>query len=438
MNNILIRGGRIFDPGNQLDLYGDLLMENGFVSEISQHIEAKNAQVIPAEGCIVTAGFIDLHCHLREPGFEQKGTIASETKAALESGFTTICSMPNTDPTPDNASTLQGLKDKILSDSHIRVLPVAATTQGRAGLILSEISELVAAGCVAFSDDGNPIESGLIMRRALETAGSLGIPIAEHSDDPSLSNNGVMNEGYISERLGLIGQPSAAETSAVARNIEICALTKAPLHLMHLTSARSLELVADAKAAGLPITCEVTPSHLYLTEDVVGGDNLVNEPAYDTAAKINPPLRSEADRQALLAGVNAGIIDAIATDHAPHASEEKLQEFSKAPFGISCLETALATITTLTNRGELDFEAALKALTAGPAAAFRLQEGLGKLTPNLSKDVTIFDANEQWIVDAHQFTSMGKNSPLHGYELTGRVKKVIYDGILSWSRESAT
>ena len=438
MKTILIRGGRIFDPGNEVDIYGDLLIENGFISQIAQKIEVEDVEVIAAEGCIVTPGFVDLHCHLREPGFEQKGTILTETKAALESGFTTVCSMPNTEPTPDNASAIQGLKERILKDASIRVLPVAATTQGRAGLRLSEISELASAGCVAFSDDGNPVENGIIMRRALELAGSLGIPIAEHSDEPSLSNNGVMNEGLISERLGLLGQPNAAETSAIARNIELCALTGSPLHLMHLTTARSIEMVADAKAAGLPLTCEVTPSHLYLTENMVGGDDLINAPSYETAAKINPPLRTEVDRQALLAGLNAGIIDVIATDHAPHAIEEKMQEFATAPFGISSLETALATITTLSDRGELDLEIALTALTTGPANAFRLEEGIGKLTPNVSRDLTILDANEKWTVDVERFTSMGKNSPLHGHELKGRVKAVIYNGSLAWSRESET
>ena len=207
---------------------------------------------------------------------------------------------------------------------------------------------------------------------------------------------------------------------------------------MHLTTARSIEMVADAKAAGLPITCEVTPSHLYLTENMVGGDDLINSPTYETSAKINPPLRTEGDRKALLAGLNAGIIDAIATDHAPHAIEEKLQEFSAAPFGISSLETALSTITTLYDRGELDLEIALKALTTGPASTFRLEEGIGKLTPNVSRDVTILDANEQWVVDVERFTSMGKNSPLHGHALKGRVKAVIYNGSLSWSSESET
>ena len=438
MKTILIRGGRIFDPGNEVDIYGDLLIENGFISQIAQKIEVEDVEVIAAEGCIVTPGFVDLHCHLREPGFEQKGTILTETKAALESGFTTVCSMPNTEPAPDNASAIQGLKERILKDASIRVLPVAATTQGRAGLRLSEISELATAGCVAVSDDGNPVENGIIMRRALELAGSLGIPIAEHSDEPSLSNKGVMNEGLISERLGLLGQPNAAETSAIARNIELCALTGSPLHLMHLTTARSIEMVADAKAAGLPLTCEVTPSHLYLTENMVGGDDLINSPSYETAAKINPPLRTEVDRQALLAGLNAGIIDVIATDHAPHAIEEKMQEFATAPFGISSLETALATITTLSDRGELDLEIALTALTTGPANAFRLEEGIGKLTPNVSRDLTILDANEKWTVDVERFTSMGKNSPLHGHELKGRVKAVIYNGSLAWSRESET
>jgi len=438
MTDILIRGGRVIDPAAGFDGVTDVLVSEGVIQRIAAGIEAPSAEVIDARGCIVAPGFIDLHTHLREPGFEQKGTIATETRAALLGGFTTVCAMPNTSPAPDCAPTVEALKERVARDAHVRVLPIGCVTHGREGKTLAEFGELAEAGCVAFSDDGNPVADARVMRNALELAGALGLPLSEHSDDPALSSGGVMNEGRISERLGLAGQPAAAEVTAIARNIALCEATGARLHLAHVSTARGVELVREAKARGLPVTCEVTPSHLFLTEQAVFGDG--PEPAYDTNAKINPPLRTEADRRALLAALNDGTVDAIATDHAPHAIEDKLCEFDVAAPGISCIETALATVLLLVERGELDLRKALTALTAGPARAFNLGArlpGVGELRPGISSDITVFDPAARWTVDVQRFASKGKNTPLHGVELAGRVRAVVLRGELALAPEGA-
>ena len=438
MSTLLIRGGRLIDPASGLDEQGDVLIEDGFVSATGGSLSVDGAEVVDAAGCTVTPGFIDLHAHLREPGFEQKGTIATETEAALQGGFTTVCAMPNTEPAPDSALAVEGLLQIIAQDARVRVLPVGSTTVGRAGERLAALSELAEAGCVALSDDGSPVPGGDLMRNALTLAGALGLVVAEHCDEPSLSGNGSMHEGAVSERLGLEGQPAAAETVAIARNVELCELTGGRFHIMHVTTARGVEQVARAKERGLPVTCEVTPSHLFLTDEAVAGSDPT--PAYNTSAKVNPPLRTEADRLALLAGVNSGVIDAIATDHAPHAPEEKLREFDQAPFGISCAETALATVTTLVSRGELELGAALRALTQGPAETFALGDriaGVGTLSVGAPGDVTVFDPDERWTVDPAAFASKGKNTPLAGLELQGRVRAVVVGGELQHAMEAA-
>ena len=434
---ILIRGGRVIDPASDFDALADVLVRDGVIAQIGPGLSAEGARSIDARGCIVAPGFVDLHAHLREPGFEQKGTIASETAAALRGGFTTICAMPNTVPAPDSASIVESLLERIAREAKVRVLPIGCVTRRREGKQLAELSELAAAGCIAFSDDGSPVADGWLMRHALELAGALGLPLSEHCDDPSLNHGGVMNEGAVSERLGLAGQPASAEVSAISRNIALCEASGARLHIAHVTTARGLELVADAKQRGLPITCEVTPSHLFLTEDAVFGTG--RAPAYDTNAKINPPLRTEADRQALLRGVNEGIVDAIATDHAPHAIEDKLCEFDDAAFGISCLETALGTLMTSVQRGELTLSAVLRALTIGPARAFRIDSripGAGTLTVGVSTDITVFSPTERWIVEPRRFASKGKNTPLGGQELCGRVRAVIIRGELALLEEA--
>ena len=438
MSAILIRGGRVIDPSSGRDEQGNVLIKDGRVTAVGGGLDTEGAEVVDAAECIVTPGFVDLHAHLREPGFEQKGTIATETEAALRGGFTTVCAMPNTDPPPDSAPAVEALLKRVAQDARVRVLPVGCTTVGREGKQLAALSELAEAGCVAISDDGSPVSEGGLMRNALTLAGALGLVVAEHCDEPSLSGKGAMHEGAVSERLGLPGQPTAAEAAAIARNVELCELTGGRLHIMHVTTARGVEQVARAKERGLPVTCEVTPSHLFLTDEAVAGADPA--PAYDTSAKVNPPLRTEADRLALLAGVNAGVIDAIATDHAPHAPEEKLCEFDLAPFGISCAETALATVTTLVKRGELELGAALRALTQGPTEAFALDDrvaGIGTLAVGAPGDVTVFDPEERWTVDPARFASKGRNTPLAGVGLQGRARAVVVAGELRHVAEAA-
>lgn len=439
MSDLLIRNGRVLAPAQRIDEILDVLVRDGRIARVGADLEADGLPMLDASGLLVTAGFVDLHAHLREPGFEQKGTIATETAAALRGGFTTICAMPNTDPAPDTAPVVEALLERLRLAARVRVFPIGAVTRGRAGSQLSEIAEIAAAGCVAISDDGSPVADARLMRHALELAGAAGIPISEHSDDPSLGAGGVMHEGRVSERLGLGGHPAAAEVCAIARNIALCEATGARLHIAHVSTARGVELVAEAKERGLPVTCEVTPNHLYLTEDAIAGSGL--EPAYDTNARINPPLRTEADRLALAAAVNSGIIDAIATDHAPHAIEDKLCEFDFASPGISCFETAVGTLFTQVSRGELDLHRVVDALTTGPAAAFGLDrrvQGLGSLSEGAPADLTLIDPVRAWTVDTSTFASKGRNTPLNGQTLTGAVHTVIRAGRVELSAEATS
>lgn len=436
--SILIRGGRVIDAVSGTDGVVDVLVRDGLVTAVGRALSADGLASFDASGCIVSPGFIDLHAHLREPGFEQKGTIATETAAALRGGFTTICAMPNTLPAPDSATVVEALLERIARDARVRVFPIGCVTRRREGTSLSEIGELAAAGCVALSDDGSPVADGRLMRHALELAGALGLPISEHSDDPVLNAGGVMNEGRVSERLGLAGQPAAAEIAAIGRNIALCEATGSRLHIAHISTARGLEMVAEAKGRGLPVTCEVTPSHLFLTEDAVFGHG--REPAYNTDAKLNPPLRTETDRRALLRGVNDGAIDAIATNHAPHAREDKLCEFDDAAPGISSMETSAGVLLTLSARGEIEMTRALEALTAGPSSAFALVRrvpGIGSLAPGAPGDIVVLDPAARWTVEAQRFVSKGKNTPLDGLELTGSVRAVVVAGVLTFEREAA-
>lgn len=437
MSALVIRGGRVLDPAEGVDGVLDVVVRGGVIAELVSPGSAGGDDALDATGCLVVPGLIDLHTHLREPGFEQKGTIATETLAALRGGFTTVCAMPNTDPPPDSASEVEALLERIERDARVRVFPIGCVTRERAGKGLAELTELAEAGCVAFSDDGSPVAHAGLMRRALEIAGSLGIPISEHCDTPELRANGVMNEGAISERLGLPGEPAVAEIAAIARNVALAEGTGARLHVAHVTTARGLDIVAEAKRRGVPVTCEVTPSHLFLTEETVFGPG--SEPAYDTNARINPPLRTEGDRRALLRGVNDGIIDAIATDHAPHAIEDKLCEFDQAAPGISCAETAVGTIMTLVARGELELTAALRAMTIGPVEAFALDRrvpGIGTLRPGAPADITLVTPTERWTVDVRTFASKGKNTPLGGTELIGRVVAVLRQGAVVLQEEA--
>jgi len=381
-------------------------------------------------GYVVTPGFIDLHAHLREPGFEDSETIASGARAALRGGFTTICAMPNTEPAIDSPGLIAEVVARANAAKGARVLPIATITRGRAGNELSDLVELAAAGAVAFSDDGAPVADARLFRHALEYARTRDLLIIEHAQDMTLTGKGVMHEGIVSARLGLPGMPSMAEDTAVSRDIVIAEMTGARLHLTHISTRGAIASIRDAKARGIRVTCDVTPHHLAMTDDWVGGDRRFawereGPPAptatpYDSATKVNPPLRGWSDVRALWEGLADGTVDAIATDHAPHASVKKNVEFDQAAFGISGLETALSLVLGGVKAGWCDRSAAIRALTTGPAGV------LG--TPVRDDDWIAIDLDEEWIVSADTLASMGKNTPLLGRKLNGRVVHAVVGG----------
>lgn len=443
---ILVTGGRIIDPATNTDITGNLLIECGKVAWISgskgkSNSEPKGCRVIDAAGLIVCPGFIDLHCHLREPGFEEKETVATGTRAAAKGGYTTVCCMPNTDPPLDTRAAIDFVRARCAAEGVIRVLPIGCITRDRKGQDLAELGELARAGVVGFSDDGDSVPSARLMRYALEYSLSFGLPVIEHCEDKALAEEGMINEGMVAVRLGLRGIPAAAEEIVVSRDLALAELTGARLHVAHLSSAGSVELVRRAKAKGIRVTAEVTPHHLTLTEErVMGakfgpgavhgfGPSPLPADAYDTYAKVNPPLRSEEDRLALLEGLRDGTIDAIATDHAPHTWMDKHCEFGRATFGASGLETALGVLLGLVHRGELDLSLLISKLTFEPAQIIRnSQTGLGTLAAGSIADVTIFDPEANWQVKEEELVSRGKNNPFVGSTLRGKVVATIADG----------
>lgn len=377
---------------------------------------AGSDEVVDCRGLVLVPGFVDLHCHLREPGFEHKETIASGTRAAAAGGFTTVCCMPNTNPPIDTAGTLQYVLDVAQREAAVRVRPIAAVTRGRAGKELTDMAELAAAGAVAFSDDGSPVASSALMRHALEYAGSFDRVVVDHCEDMALTKGAAMHEGLVSERLGLPGWPAAAEDIIVARDLALAEATGARVHIAHLSTAGSVGLVRAAKARGVRVTAEVTPHHLTLT------DGYVEAGAYDANCKVNPPLRTTRDVDALVRGLLDGTIDAIATDHAPHALVDKAVEFEQAAFGISNIETAFAQVMSLVHEGRLPFELVIDKLTSGPCAVFGLE------LP--ADDWTVVDPDAEWTVDVEAFHSRGRNTPLHGAQLRGRVMLTVCRGQL--------
>lgn len=431
--DVLIKGGRIIDSAQRLDLVGDLLIRDGVIAAVMPRGEGspegtRDLQVIEAEGSIVSPGFVDLHCHLREPGQEEKETIATGTRAAARGGFTTVCCMANTEPPADSRAVVEYVQRTARAQGIVRVQPIACVTKQMAGKELVEMGELVAAGVVAFSDDGKGIASGRVMRAALEYSKMFDRPIMPHSEDTELVVGGVMNEGAVATRLGLKGWPASAEEVMIARDIRLAELTGGRLHVAHVSTARGVDLVRQAKAQGIRITAEATPHHLAMTDEWVAGvrwDGRRAQP-YDTSTKVNPPLRTEADRQALLTGLKDGTIDAIATDHAPHTVVDKLCEYDFAAFGISGLETALATLLRLVRNEELDLKLVLEKLTSGPARAFGLDGGTLRL--GAPADVTVFGPNLRWTVDPKEFASKGQNTPLAGMPVVGRVVATLVGG----------
>ena len=428
---VLIRGGRVIDPAQSLDQVGDVLLRDGLVAAIGPNLNADEAEVIEATGQIVCPGFIDLHCHLREPGYEAKETIATGTAAAAAGGFTTVCCMPNTLPVLDTAPVLEALARTVAAQGVVRVHPIAAITREQAGRELVEMAELTEAGAVGFSDDGACLTNSGVMRRALEYSLLVRRPIIQHAEDPALSHHGVMHEGPISARLGLPGWPGTAEEVIVARDIALAKVTGAHVHVAHVSSAGSVELIHRAKAQGVHVTAEVTPHHLTLTDDLVAGhwwSATASLPPYDTRTKVNPPLRPREDVDALIAGLCDGTIDVIATDHAPHTTADKECEYDQAAFGISVFETALGSIMSLVQAEQLPLARAIEALTSGPAQIFGLAGG--SLAVGAAADVTIFDPEREWCVDTSRFRSLGRNTPLDGVFLPSQVTHTFVGGKL--------
>jgi dihydroorotase len=431
---LLISGGRILDPGQGIDRVADLLITKGKISWIGDKGKAPNhpdLKTVDATGLVVCPGFIDLHCHLREPGFEDKETIETGTKAAAKGGFTTVCCMPNTNPPIDSQASIDYVKQKAEAEGIVQVLPIGCITKGRQGKGLTEMNELAEAGVIGFSDDGNPVASSRILSLAMDYSRNLGLPIIDHCEDTELSDGGLMNDGWVSARLGLKGMPKAAEEIVVARDISLAEMTGARLHIAHVSTQGSVELIRRAKEKGMAVTAEVTPHHLTLTEERVMGSLLENNKqlTYDTNAKVNPPLRTKEDIAALIQGLKDGTIDAITTDHAPHTLVDKMCEFGLAAFGISGLETAFACLMSLLDGGQLNLKTVISKLTFEPGKIIGTRNGeLGTLKPGCRADVTLFDPKKEWVVDSHDFVSKGKNTPYDGYRFRGKVQMTIVAG----------
>ncbi len=427
---ILIAGGQVVDPGHWNGV-ADVLIEEGTISMVEPNLRQKLQKVkglmtIDANGLLVCPGFVDLHVHFREPGFEHKETIATGSAAAVAGGFTSVCCMPNTLPVNDSRSVTEFILAQAAAAGKARVFPIGAITKGSQGEALAEIGELFDAGCVAISDDGSPVMNSLVMRRAMEYATAFHLPVVDHCEDSHLSRGGSMHEGAVSTELGIAGIPKAAEEVMVARNISLAELTGARLHLPHVSTVGSVRMVREAKARGVPVTAEACPHHFSLTDEAVR--------SFNANAKMNPPLRTDEDVQAIKDGLRDHTIDIVATDHAPHAAQEKQVEFDDAPFGIIGLETAFPLTLNLVEEGVLTLEQAIVKLTREPARVFDLP--YGTLAPGVAADVTLIDPTATWIVDPARLHSLSRNTPFAGWTMKGRVIKTLVGGHVVYDRES--
>jgi dihydroorotase len=420
---LLLKGGRVIDPGTGKDGALDVLVEDGRLAKIDRNIPPDGAEIIElGKGWIVAPGLVDIHVHLREPGQEHKETIASGAAAAVAGGFTAIACMPNTDPVNDHAGITQFIIKKSMDANLARVYPIGAVSIGSRGEQLAELGEQKSAGCVAFSDDGRPVATALLMRRALEYAGMLGLPIVDHCEDPSLKGEGVAHEGFHASALGLRGIPGVAESLMVERDVSLAEMTGAHVHICHMSARQSLRAVRAGKERGVRVTCEVAPHHFTLTDEALDGPI-----KYDTNLKMNPPLREAADRDAMLEGIADGTVDAIATDHAPHHADEKMVEFDRAPFGITGLETAVPLVfDRLVHSGRITAARAIELLSANPARVLNLPGG--SLAPGAPADIVVIDPDRRVTIDASRHVSKSKNTPFNGWELRGAVAYTLVGG----------
>lgn len=418
---LFIEGGRVIDPANGIDGVRTVVVKDGAVAEVSERVERpRDARVVDARGKWVTPGFVDLHVHLREPGQEYKETVATGARAAVAGGFTTVCCMPNTKPVNDNTSVTELILARAAAAGLARVLPLGCISKGQEGHDLAEFGELKAAGCVAVSDDGKPVVSSALMRRALEYARAFGLPLAVHEEDPLLVGKGVMHEGLTSTRLGLKGIPAAAEDVMVLRDLSLLELTGGRLHVQHVSTRGAVRAIRDAKRRGLPVTAEVTPHHLALSDEDVGASG------YSTDFKMAPPLRGVEDVKAVREGLADGTIDAVATDHAPHSAVEKDLEFDAAMNGIVGLETAFSVCLELVRKGVLADRRLVEALTIGPAKAFGL--AAGTLSRGAAADVAVLDPAAEWVVEPAKLFSKSRNTPWKGKRLVGRCAYTVVGG----------
>src|SRR5450755_1908608 len=426
MRKLIIRNGRVIDPATGLDAVRDVLIENGRIAGVEEKIDTTGAEEFDATGLVVAPGFIDMHVHLREPGFEYAETIESGARAAAAGGFTTICCMPNTSPINDNATVTSYIIERAEKHAVVNVFPIGAITKNRACEELAAIGSMKQAGIVAISDDGRPVMNARVMRRAMETARSFGIPVIDHCEDLHLSAGGDMHEGVESVRLGLRGIPAASEEVMVARDILLAELTGARLHVAHISSRHSVEMVAFAKSRGLRVTSEATPHHFALSDREML--------PYDNNYKMKPPLRSAYDVGSVTHGLISGAVDAIATDHAPHAGSEKMQEFEKCPFGVIGLETAVGlALERLVHPGKITLARMVELFTTGPARVLNLNRG--HLAAGAPGDITILDTERAWTYDVNKSASKSRNSPFDGHTFRGGPVATIVNGRIAWTVE---
>ena len=427
----LLKGGRLVDPVNGIDGAFDVLIDGDRIAKVGRELPVEGAEVVEIPpGLIVCPGFIDMHVHLREPGQEHKETIATGTASAIAGGFTAVACMPNTDPINDDANVTTYIVNKAREAGLARVYPIGAVSRGSKGELLADIAELKAAGCVALSDDGRPVATALLMRRALEYAGMFGMPIIDHCEDPSLKGDGVAHEGYQASTLGLRGIPGAAEAVMVERDVLMSEITGGYVHIAHMSARASLRAVRKGKEAGVRVTCEVAPHHFVLTDEW-----LASPIAYDTNVKMNPPLREAADRDAMLAGIKDGTVDVIATDHAPHHYDEKKVEFDRAPFGIVGLETAIPlSLDRLVHAGLIPFSRLVELMSVNPARILRVPGG--SLSEGAPADITVVAPDLKITIEVAKMKCRSKNTPFDGWELRGGVAATIVGGRILYANEN--